>query len=96
MRRPSHKWRQMAEVYRFFAKDYPNLDYSDKAALAMFKYESKGGPSPGFQNGFYTGKHWMDATVKMWLEDLGTILFEFELYADPDLPNWWLDKVLPK
>jgi len=29
----------------------------------------------------------------MWKEDLDKTLWLHELYEDPNLPDWWLDKV---
>lgn len=93
------KWLKMSEVYRYFAQPWSHLcDFSESAAQEMFLFESRGIPYPKKEklNGFALGKHWMDVTHKMWLEDLSAgLLFKSELYADPNLPDWWLDQVLP-
>ena len=37
----------------------------------------------------------MGVTISMWKEDIKKgYLGKKELYDDPNLPNWWLDKVL--
>lgn len=37
----------------------------------------------------------MDITIAMWREDIQQgLLTKFELYEDPNLPDWWLDRVL--
>jgi len=57
----------------------------------------RSGDSVSDNNGFYIGKKWLNVFVDMWKEDLKKgFLFKFELYEDPDLPDWWLDKVLKK
>jgi hypothetical protein len=93
----------MAQVYRRFGGESPSLDYSETAAVAMYRFESTGrgdlrlgvfqiGPG-GALNGYAVGKHWMDATVKMWREDLRTlVLFRSEL--EGEFPGWFLDRVL--
>ena len=46
-------------------------------------------------NGYFVGKRWVDLTVSMWKEDIEKrLLFKSELYDDPTLPNWFLNKVL--
>lgn len=93
----TYKWRKMAEVYKAFNQEG---DFSKEAAEAMYLYESRGGELPGWDNGYYTGKHLMDVTVKMWKDDLNGKLDDFplltkkELYEDEKFPHWWLDKVL--
>lgn len=86
----SRKWLKMAEIYKIFAKEWEaECDFSDTAAMEMYLYESRGEGHPSYRNGFFTGKHWMDATIQMWREDLGLTLFKSELYED--FPHWWLD-----
>ncbi len=97
----SARWWKMAEVYRRFAD--PDCDFSREAAEEMFRFESEGvgslkvslfGDPARLPNGYAVGKHWMDATVKMWIEGLaeGTLWVK-ELYDA--YPHWWLDRVLP-
>jgi hypothetical protein len=84
----------MIDVYGIFTRDIEeHLDFSDDMLLEMYQAESVGGDCH-HRNGFYHGKKFMDVSVKMWREDMskGT-LFLCELYDDPLLPNWWLDKI---
>lgn len=61
----------------------------------MYLSESYGDVSVDESNGYFVGKKYMDVTLKMWREDLKIgILFKNELYDDPDIPDWFLDKVL--
>jgi len=72
------KWRKMAEVYRYFCPKEDCYDFSESMALEMYSFESTGQPkftyyerrSNGKYNGYAVGKHWMDATIKMWNQDL--------------------------
>lgn len=60
------------------------LDYS----------ESYGTEIQNDLNGFYVGKKWLNVTVSAWLEDVERgLLFKQELYQDPNLPHWFLDKI---
>lgn len=70
------------------------MDFSQQALEAMYLYESEGGQRPAADNGYAQGKKMMGVTVSMWREDLWVTLHPQELYEDPDLPGWWLDKVL--
>ena len=86
----------MCEVYKHFSKDWNDCsDYSEDSMLELFLSESYGDVSCNQLNGYYIGKKMLNVTVAMWKEDIkyGT-LFKCELYDDPDLPDWWLDKVL--
>src|SRR2546429_301624 len=93
----------MAAIYRRFGGESSGLDYSEAAAIEMYCYESTGQgdlrfgvfhAAPGGKlNGYAVGKHGMDATVKMWREDLrGMLLFRSEL--EPEFPTWFLDRIL--
>lgn len=89
------KWTQMAEIYRRFAKDYPQADLSDEAAMAMYRHETFGDPMPetGKLNGFELGKKWMDVTVAAWKEEIPQMgLLVSELQAD-GYPDWFLERV---
>ena len=91
----SAKWRRMQPLYRRFAAEWSALDFSEEAAREMYAHESTGGPVDRTRNGYWVGKRWLNVTVAMWLEDIRSgLLFKFELYEDPGLPNWWLDGVL--
>ena len=84
----------MCEVYRHFAQDWWHCQsFTDQDKIDLYNHESYGTPL-GPNNGFALGKKWLNVTVAAWLEDieLGT-LFKHELYEDPDLPHWWLDRV---
>ena len=85
----------MSVLYRHFARDWEHLlDFSDEALVEMYNSESYGTPVSQ-TNGFMHGKKWMDVNITMWKEDIERgLLFKKELYSDPCLPHWWLDKVL--
>ena len=98
----------MADMYKLFTMDQESIyDYSEEAALEMYLYESTGKPKiiysqkreNGLHNGYAVGKHWMDVTIAMWLEDIDSseemkFVVLFELFSDPNLPTWFLKKVL--
>ena len=91
----SKKYKRMADMYRYFSRDFQNLDYSAEALEEMYHYESMGGPSPDDRNGYLIGKRYMDVNIAMWKEDIEKgLLFKSELYADPAYPEWFLDKIL--
>ena len=90
-----------------------DLDYSDKAAEAMYVAESCGGGSGADVdsqhlrylmtgervNGYAVGKRWMDVTVAGWFDEMerfGWGLVLTQLYRDPELPRWFLDKVFAR
>ena len=99
-RKVSKKFKRMCEVYKFFSRNWSHLcDYSEESMIEMYTFETYGIGNPDTTNGYFLGKKWMGVTIGMWLEDLpeGYVLsqhFKNQLYDDPDLPNWWLDKVL--
>src|SRR3569832_393105 len=76
--KPSNKWRKTAEVYKFFARNHPMVDFSEESALKMYQAESLGGKykfpyyelSNNTYNGYAVGKHLMDMHLKMWREDI--------------------------
>lgn len=96
----TNKWLKMAEIYKRFCPKEDCYDFSERSATDMFNYESTGNPKlsltdkvDGKFNGFVIGKHWMDAFIKMWKEDLTAgLLFRLEL--EQDFPEWFLNKVL--
>lgn len=85
----------MAKTYKYFVGDMENLDFSNKAKIDMFGYESGGKPDVHFNakyngryNGYAVGKHWMDVTLAMWREDVAKgLLTKHELYNDDDVPE---------
>lgn len=94
---PTDNWRKMSVIYRIFAEDHSDLDWSDEAAVEMYRYETHGHRVVGAnRNGYWIGKHWMDVTIEMWLRDLRDgLLFKNELYSGFAAEHhWWLDKVL--
>ena len=97
MTKISKNWRKMQSVYKYFGDK--NLDYSEKAALEMFLFESRGiGDLKcnlfNNKNGFANGKHWMDVTVAMWKKDIAIGLLSIE-ELHIEIPfHWWLDKIL--
>lgn len=94
--RVSPKYRRMAEVYRIFARHWEHvLDFGDAALAEMQRHESRGEPITITNNGYEVGKRYLNLTVTTWKRDLRDgLLFKRELYADPLLPHWWLDRVL--
>ena len=88
----------MIPIYRIFVRDFEScLDFSDDMMWEQYLNESVGTPITSTRNGFSYGKKYMDATCKMWREDIPKgNLFIFELYNDPLFPHWWLDKVFPQ
>jgi len=100
------RWRKQSEVYKIFVKDKENkLDFSEKAAQAMFDFESSGTGQIEIDcfstsnNGYAVGKKWLNVFVSMWKEDIENgLLFKSELYEDPVFANvhWWLDEIMEK
>lgn len=89
------KFKRIAELYRQFGSEWEGLDWSDQALIDMFNSESYGTPVDERRNGYFIGKQWLGVTVSMWKEDLNKgYLTRAELYDDPRLPHWWLDRVL--
>lgn len=86
-------FKKMVPVYEYFGKESDGLDWSDKSLNELYLFESNGSGEVKPDNGYYYGKKMLNVTVAMWKEDLDTILCLSELYNDPELPNWWLDKV---
>lgn len=87
----------MAEVYKFFARDY-QANFSDSAAESMFKFESNGVGVVAKDNGYAIGKHLMDLQIAMWHEDLYInkfMLTKYELLTDPELQSirWFLESL---
>ena len=82
------RWLVQAEHYKWMGRHYPQLDWSDTAAAAMFQYESRGTVIEcPWANGYYVGKHWLDWQINEWKAGLkdGT-LQRWELTKDPTLP----------
>jgi hypothetical protein len=84
----------MAELYKRFACDYKAADFSEAAALAMYRHESTGSALPDPRtNGYALGKKWMDVTVAGWKEEIPQMgLLVSELQAD-GYPDWFLERV---
>lgn len=91
----SKKYNNIAEAYRYFCGNL-NADFSESAMKDMYSYETFGHPKikydqlyNGNYNGFAVGKHWMDVTISMWLEDLKSgNLTKYELYSDASIPEF--------
>lgn len=104
MVKPTKNWLRIQPIYKYFASDLDNVDFSDQAAIDAYLWESRGIGNFKFglfsnhiANGYVVGKHWMDVTIQMWRQDLKDgLLSRIELYREPDFKNyhWWLDKVL--
>lgn len=89
------KFRRIAELYKQFGQEWDGLDWSDQALIDMFHNEAYGVPLDERRNGYYVGKQFAGVTVAMWKEDIARgYLGRHELYSDPRLPHWWLDRVL--
>jgi len=88
----------MYEVYKYFSRDWENcLDYSEESMLEIYISESYGDTECKDNNGYYVGKKWCNVVIKMWKEDIESgILFKCELYNDPEIPDWFIDKVFKK
>lgn len=94
----SKKYTKIVEAYKYFARDFADTaDFSDEAKKNMYSYETFGRPrvkyseiTPnGLYNGFAIGKHWMDVTLSMWREDIQSgFLTKYEIYNDPDIPDF--------
>lgn len=84
----------MSELYRHFAREMGELDFSDEALVNLYNTESYGGVLTP-KNGFAVGKQYLNLQVTMWREDIrrGWISKQ-ELYKDENYPEWWLDSVL--
>ena len=89
----------MSEIYRKFCPNEPCYSFDENMASLMYQFESTGSPKlilnerfNNQYNGFLVGKHWMDATIKMWREDIenGNLTTD-ELLVD--FPEWFLKKV---
>ena len=90
------RWLKQSEVYKYFASDYDNLDFSKAAAEDMFNYESVGSPlidystksAQGLFNGYAVGKHQMDITLADWVDDIKRgYLLKTEILNDKSIPE---------
>lgn len=94
----SRNFLKMAEVYRYFAREYQaTMDFSQEMLTQLYVYESTGEGLLSENNGFVFGKRNIDIAVSSWIEDIEAgYLWVHELYEDENLPAWFLDKVLVK
>jgi len=85
----------MCEIYKYFASSWEqSLDYSEESMLELYLSESYGDVDCQNNNGYYVGKRWLNVNVAMWKEDIKKgLLTKYELYSDPQIPDWWLDKI---
>jgi hypothetical protein len=111
MNKVSKKFKQMAGMYKQFvpAGLRGGLDWSDAAMYDQFAFES-GLPGrkvlhrenavfaekDADANGYTVGKRYMTMWLTQTLEDHydGACPIAL-LYSDPELPEWFLDRVLP-
>lgn len=92
----SRRYQRLAGIYRYFARGF-TCSFTESDLYEMYAYESRGEGTPSETNGFRIGKSWMDVNITMWKEDIRKkLLFPSELYADPNIPDWWLDKILTR
>ena len=104
MHKPSKKWNRMKPIYRYFAGESDTLDFSDTAAWEMFRFETTGVGNLKIGlfnteklNGYAIGKHWMDVTLALWLQDLREgVLYIEELYNEYPDWHWWLNRCVLK
>lgn len=69
----SKKFLETAEMYKYFCKNYSEMDLSDEAMLAAYNKETYGVPKMQdlpLNNGFRYGKQFLDVTLAMWSEDI--------------------------
>lgn len=95
----SKKWIRISQIYRTFCPKEDCYDFGPISEENMFLFESTGKPKlnltdklNGKFNGFLVGKHWMDATIKMWKEDIDSGLLS-KKDLEIDFPGWFLDKI---
>jgi glucose/arabinose dehydrogenase len=84
----TRRWQAQAALYRWIAREWPALDWSNAAALGMFAYESRGlALADPWRNGFFVGKHWLDWQITEWRLGIreGTTT-RHELRTDATLP----------
>lgn len=88
----------MSEIYYYFGHTQcDSLSFTDDSLYELFLSESYGDVDCDQLNGYYIGKRNLNITVTMWKEDMERgLLFKQELYDDPDIPDWWLDKVFKR
>lgn len=88
----------MVPIYEYFGKGYSGLDWSECAMYDLYHQESFGSKVCQIQpnNGYAHGKKMLSITVAMWKEDLYITLWPWELYEDPNLPDWWLNSVFKR
>lgn len=91
----SKKWRRMADIYRRFAAEWPDSDFSCEAAVAMFRHESFGEPMPDSErlNGFSLGQKWMCATVAAWKQDIADGLLTVPELLRAGYEEWFLRRM---
>ena len=84
----------MAEIYKRFAEDCPQADFSEEAAIAMYKHENGVSlPETKTINGFALGKKWMSITVAMWKDDIAKGLLLVNELLDDGYPEWFLKNI---
>lgn len=100
IRKPSKRYREIAALYRRFAKDWEDCcDFSEQSLMDMYISESLGSirlemtkNSEGKYNGYFVGKKWLDVMLATWAEDIRDgILFKSEIleeYDDPIITNF--------
>lgn len=93
------RWLEMSEIYKKFVPKEECYDFGNISATNMFLFESTGNPKlnltdkiDGKFNGFLVGKHWMDATIKMWKADLEDGIITIDELKN-DFPEWFLIKI---
>lgn len=108
----SQKFTKMSKIYEMFCPSDVQCDFTTAALHNQYLAESKGGihkfkysqQFDGKYNGYSVGKHYMDLTIKMWLEDVNkrklyedfgepvvvskTLLVPIELIMENDTTHW--------
>ena len=103
MIKPSKKWIKKSLLYKRAARDYNNLDFSNEAAMEMFKFESTGNGDisiEGFNtidkkcNGYAVGKKWLDVNISNWKEAIKDGWLRIDDLVTDGWPKDWLIKIL--
>lgn len=93
----SETFNKLAEVYKFFGKDFGELDWSYNAKVAMYLYtkRKKKDRTLMSRNGYFVGKSIADVQITFWKEDIksGRLTLD-DILSDPMIPVWWVRKAM--
>lgn len=71
--KPSKKFLETAEMYKYFCRNYPEMDVSEEALIVAYNKETYGIPKMQdlpLTNGYRYGKQFLDVALSMWVEDI--------------------------